>query len=115
MNYFIDLFTGKSWTEFRNAGAHVSGFSEHRRSLAGQIKPGDVLLCYMTGVQRWVGALKVIGPSNDKRPIYTDSEFPVRFEVETLIALDADCGLPMSELEGKVEFYEGPKDKGKYK
>jgi hypothetical protein len=29
--------------------------------------------------------------------------------------LDPEVGVPMADLEGKVFFYEGPQDKGKFK
>ena len=50
-----------TWEEFRNAGANISGFRERMRSNSRRVKPGDVFLCYLTGVMRWVGALEVIG------------------------------------------------------
>jgi len=59
MNYWLDLFTGTTWKEFREAGATVSGFSAKRRSVAERVKTGDIFLCYLTGVMRWVGALEV--------------------------------------------------------
>lgn len=115
MNYWIDLFTGATWDEFRKAGATVSGFSARMRGVASKVKPGDILLCYLTGVMRWVGALQVVGPSQDRTPIWKDSEFPVRFEVRALIMLDAEFGVPMQELEGKVEFFRGRQDSGKFR
>ena len=69
MNYWLDLFTGMTWEEFRKAGANISGFSERRRKGAGRVKRGDVFLCYLTGVMRWVGALEVVGPTKDASPI----------------------------------------------
>jgi hypothetical protein len=55
MNYWLDLFTGTTWREFKNAGASVSGFSAGRRTVAKRVKNSDLLLCYLTGVMRWVG------------------------------------------------------------
>ena len=48
MNYWLDLFTGTTWEEFRKAGANISGFSERKRKGAELVKPGDVFLCYLT-------------------------------------------------------------------
>ncbi len=31
MNYWLDLFTGTTWQEFRKAGANISGFREGMR------------------------------------------------------------------------------------
>lgn len=115
MNYWIDLFSGTTWEEFRNAGAKVSGFRYIRRSMVDRIKPGDILICYLTGVMRWVGALEVVGPSKDTTQIWKDDEFPARLDVRPLILLDPEEGLPMDLLKGKVYFFSGPKDAGKFK
>ena len=64
---------------------------------------------------RWVGVLEVISPTNDTSPIWKDADFPVRFAVRPLVLLDAEQGIPMDELEGHVDFYEGAQDKGKFK
>jgi hypothetical protein len=83
--------------------------------MAGKVPPGDILLCYLTGVMRWVGVLEVVGPSEDTSPILGDGHFPVRFDVKPLLLLEPEHGLPMAELAGKVDFYRGPKDHGKFK
>ena len=49
-NYWLDLFTWKSWQEFLKAGGEVSGFRKNRWKTVQRIKPGDYLLCYLTGV-----------------------------------------------------------------
>jgi hypothetical protein len=115
MSYWLDLFTGTTWDEFQKAGANVSGFRTRMRNAATNVKPGDVLLCYLTGVMRWVGALEVVGLSKDDRPIWKDIDFPVRFDVKPLVVLQPENGIPMSELEGKVDFYRSPKDRGKFR
>lgn len=115
MNYWLDLFTGTTWDEFRASGAEVSGFSHRmRKTVAEAIKPGDILLCYLTGVMRWTGALEVVGMSDNKERIFKDAEFPSRLKVKPLIILDAVHGVPMDQLDGKVAFYRGSKDRGKF-
>ncbi len=115
MKHWLDLFTGTTWDQFRKAGAMVTGFRESQRSSLSQIKPGDVFLCYLTGVMRWVGALEVIGPSADKNPIWGKGQFPARFSVKPLVLLNPEHGIPMKELFGKVDFYSTPSDAGKFK
>lgn len=73
------------------------------------------MLCYLTGVMRWVGALEVQGLSTDKTPIWKESEFPVRLDVKPLVMLDPEFGVPMSELDGKTAFYRNRSDTGKFK
>jgi len=115
MNYWLDLFSGTTWDEFEKAGASVSGFRHRMRNSVARIAPGDILLCYMTGVMRWVGALEVLGRSDDTSDIWSVADFPERLSVKPLVMLDAEHGIPMAQLEGHVEFYQGPEDRGKFK
>lgn len=106
MNYWLDLFTGTTWEEFQKAGANVTGFREHNRKRASKIKPGDVFLCYLTGVKRWVGLLEVTGELFvDERPIWGEEVFPIRFSVKPLVMLKPEHGVPMELLKGKLTFY----------
>jgi hypothetical protein len=115
MSYWLDLFTGTTWDEFRKAGANITGFRERMRPNAGRVKTGDVFLCYLTGVMRWVGALEVIGPTTDASPIWALDDFPVRFAVKPIVLLDPQFGVPMERLEGKLDFYRGSQDRGGFK
>jgi hypothetical protein len=115
VKYWLDLFTGTTWDEFRNSGANVSGFSERMRNNVERMASGDVLLCYLTGVMRWVGALEVLGQSKDTRRIWKDAEFPARVAVKPMVILSPENGVPMSEIEGKVSFFSGEADRGKFK
>ncbi len=44
MNYWIDMFTGTTWDEFRKAGAKICGFNAVKKKAVGKIQPGDILL-----------------------------------------------------------------------
>jgi hypothetical protein len=86
------------------------------RKTAGQVRQGDILLCYLTGVMHWVGALEVTGgPREDQTPIWKDQDFPIRFDVRPLLQLDPQYGVPMDQLQGRVQFFAGPQDKGKFR
>ena len=88
--YWLDLFTGTTWKEFLDAGARVSGFRQTRWSTVRRIKPSDYLLCYLTGVSRFIGILEVISePYKDESPIWKDELFPCRMEVPRRIHLRA--------------------------
>jgi hypothetical protein len=115
MNYWLDLFTGETWQEFQQAGCKVSGFRARQHKYTQKIKTGDVFVCYLTGVMRWVGALEVIGPSVDQSKIWASDDFPVRFDVKPLIILPPEHGIPMDDLEGELSFFEGEEHRGGYK
>jgi hypothetical protein len=59
VSYWLDLFTYQTWTEFLAAGGQVSGFRQKRWNTVKQMKPGDILLCYLTGISRWIGLLEI--------------------------------------------------------
>ena len=111
MTYWLDLFTGTTWEEFKAYGAGVSGFRKRMHNAVERIQSGDILLCYLTGVMRWVGALEVQGRSRDKRNIWQFDEFPERLSVKPLVLLAPEHGVPMEELEAKVDFYRSRADR----
>ena len=95
MNYWLDLFTGTTWREFREAGANISGFRSRQAKIARRVQPGDVFLCYLTGVMRWVGALEIASRTTDTRLIWKEEDFPVRFAVKPLMMLEPEHGVPI--------------------
>jgi hypothetical protein len=106
MNYWLDLFTGITWEEFQRAGAKISGFREHHRKRASKIRPGDIFLCYLTGVKRWVGLLEVTGELfQDTAQIWAEEVFPIRFPTKSIVMLKPEHGVPMDELKGKLSFF----------
>jgi hypothetical protein len=111
MTYWLDLFTGQTWQEFRDDGGSVSGFRKRMHNAVERIKPGDILLCYLTGVMRWVGALEVEDRSHDKKRIWQFDDFPERLSVKPIVLLSPEHGVPMEELEGKVDFYRSRADR----
>jgi len=77
----------------------------HMRGTVARIARGDILLCYLTGVMRWVGALEVIGrrvtsprfgPGRVSRPSRSETPHPPR----------PGHRRPMEALRGKVHFYQ---------
>ena len=106
-NYWLDLFSSATWQEFLEAGANVSGFRESRWNTVRQIKPGDYLLCYMTGISRWIGILEVVSePFKDNTQIWKEDEFPCRVRVKLLVDLTPETAVPIFELRGQLSIFE---------
>jgi hypothetical protein len=106
-NYWLDLFTGATWNEFKIAGAKASGFRESRWNTVQKIKSGDYFLCYLTGVSRFIGILEVTdSPYKDKTPIWRDEDFPCRLKVKVVAELTADTAVPVLELRDKLSFFQ---------
>jgi len=103
--YWLDLFTLETWRDFKAAGREVSGFRERRSRAAGRIARGDTFLCYLTGVQRWVGALQVESAAyHDTTPMWTADVFPVRFRVRPIVFLEPEHGIPAADLANDLEM-----------
>lgn len=106
-NYWLDLFTGTTWQEFLDAGAQISGFRESRWSIVQQIKPGDYLICYLTGISRWIGVLEVVSESfKDETQIWKDEVFPCRVRVKLLVGLTPETAVPIIELRDQLSIFE---------
>lgn len=104
--YWLDLFTGTTWQEFLDAGAKVSGFRDRRWKTVQSIKPGDFLLCYLTGVSRFIGLLEVVSdPFRDESKVWKDESFPCRVRVRPSIALTPETAVPVQELREQLSIF----------
>jgi hypothetical protein len=104
--YWLDFFTGTTWEEFLSAGGQVSGFREGRRKTVQQMKPGDHLLCYLTGVSRWIGVLEVVSePFRDDSKIWADESFPWRVRVRQVVVLTPQTAVPVFDLRDDLTVF----------
>lgn len=100
MAYWLDLFTLETWHEFKEAGGSISGFRNSRWSRTQKIKPDDRMLCYVVGLKRWIGVLKVVGePAYSEEPrIWASNPFPARVAVEIELELNPETAVPARDL-----------------
>jgi predicted RNA-binding protein len=105
-SYWLDLFTPTTWQEFLDAGAKVSGFRESRWSSLQKVKVGDLFLCYLTGVSRWVGLLEVTSEAfRDTSTIWKDESFPCRVKVKSIAKLTPETGIPVKEMRDQLSAF----------
>jgi hypothetical protein len=105
--YWIDLFTGKTWDEFKAAGGYTSGFRESKTKTVRRLKPGDWLLCYVTGVSRFIAILEVDGePFSDDTVIWSDDVFPTRIRVKLVAELTPEDSVPVSSILPRLSFHD---------
>ncbi|MCC7406359.1 MAG: EVE domain-containing protein [Bdellovibrionales bacterium] len=113
MTYWLDLFTGKTWQEFLDAGGTVSGFRDGRWKAVQRMQPGDRLLCYLTGISRFVGVLEVTsGAFRDTKKIWADAEFPCRVNVKPLVTLTPETAVPVMSLKDQLSVFQNLKSPG---
>jgi hypothetical protein len=109
-NYWLDLFTWTTWQEFLEAGAKVSGFRERRWKTVQKIRPGDYLMCYLTGVSRWIGVLEVKSEAFwDDTVIWKDTVFPCRLKVDVVARLAPETAVPVKNLRDQLSIFQNLK------
>ena len=108
--YWLDLYSYDTWKEFLKAGASVTGFREKRWKTVQRMKQGDILLCYLTGVGRWIGLLEVTGlPFKDKKEIWSQNVFPSRVPVKLLTKLEPLTAVPVMEMRQQLSVFKNLK------
>ncbi|MBD2114931.1 MULTISPECIES: EVE domain-containing protein [Cyanophyceae] len=108
--YWLCLFNHTTWQEFLDAGGAVMGFPETRQNTVRQIKPGDYLLAYMTGVSRWIAVLEVMDePYDDLTHIWKQALFPCRVKVQVITSVDIESGIPALSLSKNLKMFDNMK------
>lgn len=97
--YFLNLFSPETHERFSRSDRSISGFRARNRNAASRIRPGDVLICYLTRVSRWVGLLRVESTVfEDSHPIFADDDpFMVRFKIKPEVWLAPENGVPIHD------------------
>lgn len=107
-SYWLDLFTWKTWQEFLAAGASISGFRLSRWGYVKQMKPGDYMLCYLTGISRFIGILEVTSApyQDDKTVVWSAEAFPARVRSRVVVQLKPETAIPVESLVTRFSWYE---------
>jgi len=105
-NYWLDLFTGTTWAEFKEAGGNVSGFRESRWKTVQKIRLGDYLLCYLTGISRFIAVLEATSePFRDNATIWKDEAFAARLRVKPVVELTPETAVPIQALRSSLSIF----------
>lgn len=107
MNYWLNLFTWNTWKEFLAAGGKTSGFRKARWRTVQRMKPGDYLLCYMTGISRFFAILEIMGePFQDDSPIWSEADFESRIPVRVVLELPPEHAIPVKTLRAELSYFQ---------
>ena len=97
--YWVQVFTAKTWAQFIGNGGRITGFRESRWNHIQKIQPGDRVLCYLTGLSKWVGILEVTSePYLDTTRIWEEELFPCRVDVRVVDSLPVEQGVSIRDL-----------------
>jgi predicted RNA-binding protein len=91
-------------------GFDVIGFKERRRRQAEEMRAGDEIFFYVTGVQAFGGLARVASEMFEEHsPIWPQGrkkkpeDYPWRVEAEPVVVLDEEDFIPAEELVGELE------------
>lgn len=106
VQYWLDLFTPRTWEEAKNNNFKLSGFRESRWKLVQKIKPGDLLVCYITKISRFSGFLRVTSKpykdSEKAKNVWSEDFFPCVMDIEPVLVFDFLHSVPASEIVPKL-------------
>lgn len=100
MRYLTNLFTPETYEAWSKQRPGISGFPESQEKTAERVDAGDLFICYLTKLSRWVGVLRVSeGPFLDRTPVFTVENDPyvIRFKVEPIVWLPKELGVPIRD------------------
>lgn len=100
MTYFIDISSPATWNAFLNSQRNVSGATA-KKIVYKQIHPGDIFICYLTGLSRWCGVLEVTSePYHADTGLYnTEDPYVIRFDVNPVVCLLPEQSIPIKDSE----------------
>ena len=112
MKYVLNVFSPETHSMFTASDRTVAGFRARHRQAAERLSPGDLIVCYLTRLSRWVGLLEVVGaPFEDATALFVeqDDPFVVRVKVNPLVWLPPEHGLPIHDeaVWSKLSFTKG--------
>lgn len=102
MAYIVNLFSPATWSAFLSGHQTVSGFRERQEGIAHErVHPGDIFVCYLTGLSRWCGVFEVVSEAyrEDGSLYHEGDEYVIRFKVRPLVVLYPEHALPIHENE----------------
>jgi predicted RNA-binding protein len=110
MAYWIVVGSPENFEIARERGFDMFGFKSTRRRETGEMRPGDKLIYYLTGVKKFAGISTVTSESyeehnkvfkSEKKP---NEDFPFRVKTKRDVALSEDQMLNVPDYVPRLDF-----------
>lgn len=109
--FWVCIFTYQAWENFLADGGRTASFRDRRWRTVQNIKEGDILLCYLTGISRWIGAMQVTGaPYRDTTTLWSDQGWALRAPVKVLANLEPVHAIPVIEMRDQLSLFQNMKN-----
>jgi hypothetical protein len=103
MTHWLLVSSPDNFELSRKRGFDIAGMKSRWRKAAGEVKPGDTVFFYTTGLKAIAGEAKVVGESFEDHDKIWDSTkpgevYPHRFPIELVKARDEGDFLPVADF-----------------
>ena len=109
-SYWIVVGSPENFDIARGRAFDIFGFKSSRRREANEMKPGDKLVFYLTGVMKLAGIATVESPYfEDHTPIWRSEkkpgeDFPFRVRIQPDVILDEPAYLDVREIGPRLAY-----------
>ena len=109
-NYWIVVGSPENFGVARRRGFDMFGFKSTRRREAGEMKPGDKLIFYLTGVMKFGGVATVRSDYfEDHTPVFKSEkkpgeDYPFRVKASPDLLLDQGDWLDVKEIAPRLAY-----------
>ncbi len=110
MTYWIVVGSAENFEIAKERGFDMFGFKSTRRRETGDMKPGDKLIFYLTGVMKFGGVANITSEVyEDHTPVFRTEkkpgeDYPFRVRTEPDRLLDQDQWLDVKEYATRLEL-----------
>jgi hypothetical protein len=109
MNYWMLVSSAANFEISRARGFDLAGMKSRHRKKAERVRPGDRVLFYLTGIQRFGGTATVTGPFFESHePIWTSKKegevYPFRFPIRPEVILAPEEFVAVEALLPQLEW-----------
>jgi predicted RNA-binding protein len=109
-NYWIVVGSQENLKIAQGRGFDMFGFKSTRRRQASQMRPGDKLIFYLTGIMKFGGVATVTSESfEDHTPVFVSEkkpseDYPFRVQVQPDTILEEEQYLDVKEIAPRLEY-----------
>lgn len=107
MNYFLAVYTPRTYEAFSKTPMQEIGVVDRYKNLCSTVNPGDKVICYMMQFNRWIGVLEVIEKfkvNNNHNIYYENDPYNLQCKVKCLVWLPKEKTIPLNNVYKKLDF-----------
>src|SRR3990172_773167 len=109
-SYWIVVGSPENFEIARQRGCDIFGFKSSRRRESSQMRPGDKLIFYLTGIMKF-GGIATVGSEcyEDHTPVFKSEkkpgeDYPFRVRTEADLLLEPADYLDVKEIAPRLEY-----------